>query len=144
MAEVEKKQKKVKEQDEELVVEEPVEEEEVAEEKVHRTEVKLDMSAMTTIAEQIKALTEQVSVLSKRITENDEEKEQPPAEEEPKVEQPKEKPVDETKGEVVAEPEVEAEETSEGFVIEKADSGRGFQIWRDYSKDAGKFKRLSR
>ena len=52
-------------------------------------------------------------------------------------------PEDETKG-VVGDSE-EEEESDENVVIEKADSGRGFQIYRDYSKDSsGKLKRLVR
>jgi len=49
---------------------------------------------------------------------------------------------DETTGEVGgAEPE--ESNVDEGLVVEQADTGRGFQMYRDYSKDS-RFKRLSR
>ena len=61
-----------------------------------------------------------------------------------KDEEPKEEPEDKTKGEVGTE-EPSEETTEEGVVIEKADVGKGFQIWKDYSKDSsGKLKRLIR
>ena len=49
---------------------------------------------------------------------------------------------DETTGEVGGEVEAESN-TDESLVVESADSGRGVQMYRDYSKD-NKFKRLSR
>ena len=49
---------------------------------------------------------------------------------------------DETTGEVGgAAPEEST--IDEGLIIEQADSGRGFQIYRDYSKDS-RYKRLNR
>ena len=52
------------------------------------------------------------------------------------------KPADETTGDV-GEVEPEQSTTDEGLIVEQADAGRGFQIYRDYSKDS-RFKRLSR
>lgn len=97
----------------------------------------LDTSKMST--ETIKILTEQVDEV-----EEPKEEEKPPVEDKAE-ESTEEKPVeDKTKGEVGSE-EKEEETTEEGLVIEKADTGKGFQIWRDYSKEStGKFKRLSR
>ncbi len=98
----------------------------------------LDTSKMST--ETIKALTEQVD----EVEEPKEEESQPPVEDKTE-ESTEDKPVeDETKG-TVGEEETEETQTEESLVIEKADTGKGFQIWRDYSKEsAGKFKRLSR
>ena len=57
----------------------------------------------------------------------------------------KEKPIveDETKG-VVADESDETEEIEESFVVEKADMGKGFQIYRDTNTLPDKFKRLRR
>jgi hypothetical protein len=52
------------------------------------------------------------------------------------------KKVDETKGIVASKTDVE-EELSSDIVYEAADTGRGFQIWRNYT-DTNKFKRLAR
>ncbi len=123
MAEEEKQ--KEEDKPEETPAEEPV-----AEEKVHNTNVNVDMSAVT---EAIKSLREDIAGLKKI-------KEQEP------VEEPKEEPKDETKGEVTVK-EPEEAETSESVVLEQAESGKGFAIWRDYSKEdpiATKFKRLVR
>ncbi len=95
----------------------------------------LDTSKMT--IEMVKVLIEQL-----------EGEEEPKEESTPPAEEPKEEKTeeaeDETKGAVGTESE-EDEVAEESAVIEKAETGRGFQIWRDYSKeDAGKFKRLSR
>lgn len=50
---------------------------------------------------------------------------------------------DKTKGEVSS--KAEEKVSSDGIVIEKADTGKGFQIWKDFSKEnSGKFKRLIR
>ncbi len=53
---------------------------------------------------------------------------------------------DKTKGIIKEEVRQDVSSLSEqGFVIEKADSGRGFQFYKDYSKDtSGKLKRLVR
>lgn len=93
----------------------------------------LDVSKMTT--ETIKALVEQVEEVEEPETESD-----TPAESKEPVEEQVEAE-DETKGTVGAE---EEETTEENVVIEKADTGRGFQVWRDYTKDTGRFRRLSR
>ena len=52
------------------------------------------------------------------------------------------KPEDATTGEVGGEEPAEST-VDEGIIIEQSDVGRGFQIYRDYSKDS-RFKRLSR
>jgi len=53
---------------------------------------------------------------------------------------------DKTKG-IISESmrEVQSSLEEQGFVFEKADMGRGFQVFKDYSKDSsGKLKRLVR
>ena len=124
--------KEMAEEEEQKQEEKPEEEEKPAEEKVIKTEVNVDMSAVT---EAIKSLKDEIADLKKV-------KEQ----EQPSIEEPKKEPEDETKGEVAVEPE-EEKETSESVVLEQAESGKGFAIWRDYSKeDPGitKLKRLVR
>ena len=102
------------------------------------TNVNVDMSAVT---ESIKALIEQVSALTKKVKEQDE----TPAPAEKPAEDEIPAPVeDETKGEVGGDKEETSTETEEGFVLEKAETGKGFQIYRDYSKSSGKFNRLCR
>ena len=120
----EEEQKQEEQTEEKPKVEEPV----AGEGEVHKTEINVDMSAVT---EAIKSLKEEIVALKKV-------KEEEPAVEEPKVE-------DKTKGEVAPEePEADAE-TTESMVLEQAESGKGFAIWRDYSKDnSGKLKRLIR
>ena len=49
------------------------------------------------------------------------------------------KKVDETKG-IVSEKEDEEKDVDESYVIEKADSGRGFAISRDYTKGSTEVK----
>ena len=49
---------------------------------------------------------------------------------------------DETKGDVGGD-EPEESSVDEGLVIERSDTGAGFQMYRDYSKDS-RFKRLCR
>lgn len=134
MAEEEEQKQEEKTEDEapeEEAKEEPVVE--PAEEKVHNTNVNVDMSAVT---EAIKALKDEIADL-KKVKEEDAEEPEAPTE-----------PVeDETKGEVAAEePEAEAEETTESLVLEQAETGKGFAIWRDYSKESEdtKLKRLIR
>ena len=55
-------------------------------------------------------------------------------------------PKDETKGKVSDEKEeAEEDKTEEGLIIEKADTGKGFQIYRDYTRSGqDKFNRLVR
>ena len=62
--------------------------------------------------------------------------------EEESTEEPEE-PKDETKGEVGTDAE-EEDTAEEALVVERAEVGKGFEIWRDYSKDTGRFKRLAR
>ena len=134
MAEEEQKQEP------EEVKEEP--KEEVAEEKIHKTEVKVDMSAVT---EALNSLRAEV-VEMKKVREQETPPADKTAEEEKPEETPAAEPADETKGVVATEPEAEAEETvDESMVCEKAETGKGFQIYTDFSKDtSGKFKRLIR
>jgi len=125
------------EEAEKETVETPVETTEepapVAEEKV----VKVDM---TEANKSIAALAEVVGKLAKKVAEQDEA--QAPAAETAEDEIPA--PVtDETVGEVGTEEEKPAE-TEEGFILERAETGKGYQIFRDYSKSSGKFNRLCR
>jgi len=50
---------------------------------------------------------------------------------------------DETKGEVGSDEDEAEDADADGIVIEKAGFGRGFALYRDYSKDS-RFTRLSR
>ena len=50
---------------------------------------------------------------------------------------------DTTKGTVGSNGDEESEETTEGYVVEQAETGKGFAIWRDYAKVDGKLKRLT-
>jgi len=107
------------------------------------TNVNVDMSA---VAKSIQSLTEQVSMLAKKVKEQDE---TPAPTETPEKDSgeddiPEPQVKDETKGEVGSEEVETPAETEEGFVLEKADTGKGFQIYRDYSKASGKFNRLCR
>ena len=108
------------------------------------TNVNVDMSAVT---ESIKALTEQVSELATKVKEQEESEESPAPVEAEKADETEDeipKPVeDETTGDVGDSVE-EPKETEEGFVVEQAEIGKGLQMFRDYSKDTGKFNRLCR
>ncbi len=122
------------EQPEEAEPEEAKEEEKpAAEEKIS---VNVDMSGVQ----------KQLAEMSKQISELVKVKEQEPEAEEPaEEEKPTEEPKDETKGEVASEePKEESTEAEEGFVVEQAETGKGFAIWRDYSKSPGNLKRLVR
>ncbi len=126
---------------EEVKAEEPEDNAESSEEKLKIVQAKL---AKYEKAEEKAKLKEE---LKKEImAELKEQEDTSPPAEEPKEEVPAEKeksePEDETKG-VVGEPE-EEETTEEGLVIEKADSGKGFQIYRDYTKSSERFDRLVR
>ena len=138
MTEQEQKTPEATEEEEVKETEEPEEaKEEVAEEKIQKTVINntVDMSAVT---EAIKALSDEVKSMKKEMAE--EEKEVETKSDNPSAE---EAPEDETKGEVVSDAEEPAEEAEESMHYEKADTGKGFQIWRDYTKDC-KFKRLLR
>jgi len=104
-------------------------------EQKHITEVKVDMSGMQAIAdlkEQNNAMQKQMEILLGKL---DAMKQVSPV-----VPEVKE---DKTKG--IVKEEVKTEKRIEdGIVVEKADSGKGFQIWRDYSKENCRFKRLAR
>ncbi len=117
-------------------------EEEVAEEKASKKLklVEKELAKYKKAEERTKLKEELKKEIKKEMAE---EVEKPETDSDTPVEEPK--PVeDETKGTVGTETE-EEESTEEGLVIEKADTGRGFQIYRDYDKDeTGKFKRLSR
>ena len=99
------------------------------------TEIKVDMSGMqnaiiTEQASQIKALSEKMDIMMKIVE----------LQKQPQVMEIKE---DKTKG--IVKEEVKKEEIkADGIVIEKADSGKGFQIYRNYNKEDCKFKRLIR
>jgi len=129
---MEEAENKEVEQTVEVPVEEP-KEEVVAEEKV----VTVDM---TETNKSIMALTEQVAALTKKVAEN----ENPAPVEKTEDEIPNTPVEDETKGEVGTKDEAEAPSVDESFVVEAADTGRGMQMYRDYSKDSGKFNRLCR
>ena len=110
-----------------------------AEEKAAITNVNVDMSA---VVESIKTLGEQVGALTKKVNEQEE---TPAPAEKPAEDEISEKPVeDETTGEVGSEEPEKPEVSEESLVLEKAETGKGFQIYRDYSKDTGKFNRLCR
>lgn len=142
MAEEEKEQ-------EEVVAKEETSEVEAAEEKVHKTEVSVDMSSVAdTIAKSVasiqenmqKQMTEEIKKLREEMTPPTAEE---PVKEEPTKEEEKSKPLDMTKG-VVTKEVSEPEESTDNYVIEKADAGKGFQLsYRNYD-DTSKFKRLSR
>jgi len=110
----------------------------VTTEQKHTTEVKVDMSGMLTemadvkkeLAESKKSNAEIKEILTKLLDQK----------QTPVVPEVKE---DKTKGIVKEDKKVETK-VEDGMVIEKADSGKGFQIWRDYSKENCKFKRLAR
>ena len=140
--ELNKEEEENMEEAEKEVTEEPTEEsaKEVTKEIAPAiTNVNVDMSAVT---ESIKALTEQVSALTKKVKEQDE---APAPSTEVEEDEISEAPAeDETKGEVGGDEPEPAVEAEEGFVVEKADTGKGFQIYRDYSKASGKFNRLCR
>ena len=100
--------------------------------------VKIDM---TETDKRIAALTAAVGALAKKVTEQ-EETPAPSAEVE-EDEIPKTPVEDDTQGEV-GNDEDEAEVVEEGLILERAEIGKGFQIYRDYSNDTGKFNRLCR
>ena len=55
-----------------------------------------------------------------------------------------EEPTDGTKGEV-GEPKEDVEESSDATVLETAEQGKGFALYKDYNKlDKNKFKKLTR
>ncbi len=118
---------------------EAVKTEEVKTEEVKTEMVKVDMSEVNA---SISALAEQVSKLTKKVAEQD--NVPAPVEQSTEDEISKAPAEDETTGEVGEDESSNEEVAEESFVVEKADVGRGFQIYRDYSKDSGKFNRLCR
>jgi len=124
MAEEEEKQEQEKPEEEKP-------EEAPAEEKFHKTEINVDMSG---VQKQLAELAKQIAELKVK------EQEEPAPVEEPEK---KEEPADETKGEV-APKEPEEEETSESLVLEQAETGKGFAIWRDYSKEDSETSKLKK
>ena len=106
----------------------------VKEEKTQVTEIKVDMSGVLTTIDEIKKSDIELKETLKQILEI---VRQPPV----KLETEKK---DETKG-IVKEMKKEEVKTDESLVLEKAETGKGFQMWRDYTKEnSGKFKRLIR
>lgn len=97
------------------------------------TEVKVDL---TGIQETLKASMNEIRAeVKKEIDAIKESIKQPPA----KAEEKK----DSTKG-IVEEKKAEAKKEG-SLVVERAEFGRGLQIWRDYAKEnPGKFKRFAR
>jgi len=134
---MEEAETKAPEETTEEPTEEPVETTapEVAEEKV----VKVDM---TEANKSIAALSEIVGKLAKKVAEQD--KTPAPSAKAEEDEIPEPQVADETTGEVGGEEPEAVETIDEGFVVEKAEAGTGFQMYRDYSKDSGKFNRLCR
>jgi|GEM_PF-2896765 len=128
---------------EEAEKEMPQEEEVVAptEEKAKAINVETVKIDMTETDKRIAALTAAVGALAKKVTEQ-EETPAPSAEVE-EDEIPKTPVEDDTQGEV-GNDEDEAEVVEEGLILERAEIGKGFQIYRDYSNDTGKFNRLCR
>ena len=96
----------------------------VAEEKTSITNVNVDMSAISEMTKSMEAMRGEIAAL-KKVKEEDETPVEPEA--------PKAEPTDETVGAVGAEAPAE-EDTSEGHIVEKAESGKGYQIWRDNSQ----------
>lgn len=97
------------------------------------TEIKVDMSGMQNavieeLKAQNKALSEKMDAMMKLV----ELQKQPPVVME-----------DKTKGIVKEEAKVE-EKKIDGVVLEQAEFGKGFQIYRNYDKESCKFKRLVR
>ena len=104
--------------------------EEKAEEK-HTTEFKVDISGMTALIEKQNAV---IAEMSNKLDIMAKERQTPSIVPEVK---------DKTVGIVKEEVKVE-EKKDDGLVLEKADFGKGFQIWRNYNKYHDKLKRLSR
>ena len=109
------------------------------------SEEKLDVKAIQAgITENAKSIKVLADLMTKKITEEAEETEVPAPSAEVEGKEIPEPVKDETQGDVGGEAEAETTETEEGFILEKADVGRGLQISRDYSKSTGKFNRLCR
>lgn len=105
-----------------------------AEEKLKVAEAKIAEYEAKEKAEEFKALV--AAEVKKQL-----EDAQPPVDE-----TPAEKPEDETEGSVGGDADSEKDEdVEEGLVFERAETGKGFTLYRDYSaENAGKFKRLCR
>ena len=114
-----------------------------AEAPAEATEEKLDVKAISAgITENAKSIAALTELMTKKVAEDAEETPAPSADVEGKeIPEPVK---DETEGDVGGEAEEEPTSTEEGFVVEKADVGRGYQISRDYSNSTGKFNRLCR
>lgn len=118
---------------EEEVAETPTEDTNDAEEKLKIMKAELAKYKAKEAAEAFKT---KVAEEVKRQMEDAE----PPVEDTPAEAEPE----DETKGEVGAAEEDPATE-EEGLIVERAETGKGFAIYRDYSAaDDGKFRRLCR
>jgi len=137
-AEVEASEEKPEAEAEETVEEPAKDKEEVATEKAKSgivSEMRAEINEMRQLLVEKRKLREEIEAEPEVET---------PAAEEPAAEEPKEEAKDETKGDVSDAPE-EAEETSEGFVVERAGAGK-FTVYRDYAKESqdSKLKRLIR
>lgn len=96
------------------------------------TEIKVDMSGMQNavieeLKAQNKALSEKMDAMMKIVE----------LQKQPQVME------DKTKGIVKEEVKTE-EKKNDGIVVEKAEFGKGFQIYRNYDKENCRFKRLVR
>ena len=118
----------------------------VAEEKIQNIEVKnsIDMSSLSStleefkkgLLEDVKAIVTKESDKEKKVVEDDTEDDDETSADEPME--------DETKGQVGTDVPAE-EDTEESMCVESAETGKGFAIYRDYSKDStGNLKRLIR
>ena len=136
----------------EAEAEEETSEEDVSEEKASKKlrRVQAELSKYKKAEERAKLKAELKKEVIAELKEQAEEVEEPvkdsdtPAEEESTEETSEEKtePKDETKGSVGTNDEEDSAE--ESLVVEKAETGKGFEIWRDYTKDTDRFKRLAR
>jgi hypothetical protein len=105
----------------------------VTAEQSHKTEVKVDLSGMNaSVDEKIKAVQTEMNAKMDAILGLLQTK--APAQTEK---------IDATKGVVKTESKKD-EKLDNSLVVEIADSGKGFQIWRNYNKEDCKYKRLVR
>ncbi len=102
----------------------------------HTTEVKVDMSGMLKVIEELKAQNKMLSDKLDVVTAKIAEKQSPPVIPEAKPNQ--------TKG-IVAEEVKNMPKMDASLVVERAEFGKGFEIYRDVSKDvSAQFIRLAR
>ena len=128
-----------KTQIEELETETPVEPTEVPAEDTE-TEEKLKIATAELAKYKAKEEAEKFKVAVAEEVKKQLENAQPPVEETPATKEPE----DETEGTVGSE-EPEEGEAEEGLVFERAETGKGFAMYREYTgENAGKFKRLCR